>query len=250
MKMRTLSLLGLALAVCLSSALVAQEDRGGRDRGRGGRGGLGFGGPGGGFSMGGALELMSLLRMEEVQKEVDMSADTYKTVQEAMPSMRDIFSADESERTAKLKEANEKAKELFDEVLSPEHQKRLMGLLVQQNGNRAATNELIAKEIGLDEAGIKKVQEAVAKANEASMAKMRENRPSREGGDGGFDPSRFQEMRENMRKDSDKAIAEALTADQLKALEALKGEKFTFPEGRFGPGGRPRGTRPGSDSSN
>ncbi len=284
MKMRTLGLLSLALAVCLSSALVAQEQQaqqGGRGRGGpggggpgggpgGGRGGFGFGGPGGGLSMGGALELISLLRMEEVQKEVEMTAETYQAVQESvfggMAGMRDLS---ETERTAKMKEMNEKAKELLDEVLSPEHQKRLMGLLVQQNGNRAASNDLIAKEIGLDEAGIKKVEEAVTKAGEASRAKMQEMMAAARGGGGGagggFDPAKFQEMRDSMQKDTDKAIADVLTDAHKKALEALKGDKFAFPErqqfGRGGPGGGPggggppgggrtRGARPGGDTSN
>ena len=170
MKLRVLGLLSLAMAVCLSSALVAQ-DQPGRQRGQRGQGGPGgpgggpggrggFGGPGfGGGQIGGAVELMGLLRMEEVRKEVEMTDETYEAVQTAsrenMGDLAGLRDASEADRAAKMKEVNAKAQELLDEVLSPEHQKRLMGLLVQQRGNRSATNDLIAKEIGLDEAGIK-----------------------------------------------------------------------------------------------
>lgn len=270
MKLRTLGLLSLGLAVCISSALMAQDQTPGQGQGRGrggpgggpggpgGRGGFGgFGGPG--ISPGGALELAGLLRDEKVQKEVEMTADTYSAIRDAMPDMRELFSASEGERTAKLKEANEKAKEMLDEVLSPEHQKRLMGLLVQQNGNRAAANDLIAKEIGLDDAGMKKVQEAATKATEEMTAKMREMF-SGGGGAGGFDREKMTEMRDNAQKDTDKAIAAVLSAEQLAALEALKGEKFEFsprtfggpggggPGGRGGAGGGRPGARPGSDN--
>lgn len=261
MKLRILGVLGLALAVCLSSALVAQEE--GRGRGRGGPGGGaggpggGFrGGPGGGFQLGGALDLMGLLRDEKVRAEVDMSEETYSAVQENLPSMRDLFQASESERAAKLKEANTQAQETLDEVLSPEHQKRLMGLLVQQRGNQAATNDLIAKEIGLDEAGVKKVQEAAAKAGESMRDKMREAFQN-----AGGDREKIREMMEGMRAETDKAIAAALTPAQLKSLEALKGAKFEFSENRgfgggrgpggdAGGGGRPggRGNRPSGDN--
>ena len=105
MKMRSVGLLSLALAVCLSSVMVAQEQGGGRGRGGPGGGGRGGFGGGMGMSMGSALEVLGLLRMEEVQKEIGLSPEAYKTLQEALPDMRALFQADESERAAKLKEA-------------------------------------------------------------------------------------------------------------------------------------------------
>jgi hypothetical protein len=269
MKLHAVGLLSLALAVCLGSAMVAQEE--GRGRGRGGAGGPGAGGPGaggpggrggfpgmmGGGSMGGALDLVGLLRMEQVQKELEMTPEAAQAVRDAMPDMRELFNASESERAGKLKEASVKAQEVMDEVLSPEHQKRLLGLYVQQNNFRAASNELVAKEIGLDEAGVAKVKEAAAKAFADLRGKMEEMRSS-----GNMDFTKMREMMEGAGKDSEKAIQEVLTDDQEKALEALKGEKFEFPErpafggGRGGPGGdrgdrgdRGGRGRPGSDNN-
>ncbi len=258
MKLRFLGLLSLAMAVCLTTSLVAQEEgRRGGQRGRGGpqRGpGVGGGFRGGLPQIGGAIELMSLLQMEEVREEVEMSEDTYRAIQNARPDMRSLFQASEEERVAKLKEFNEQAQDLLDEVLTPDHLKRLMGLLVQRTGNRAAANDLIAGEIGLDESEQKKIRELADEAQASMRAKMREIFQG-----GGGDREKFQEMAEQARKEMDQSIAEALTSDQQKALEDLKGEKFEFPEGggfggRFGGGrrgggrpaggGRPRGDRP------
>lgn len=205
----------------------------------------------GGMSMGGALDLVGLLRMEQVQQEVKLEPEAAKAATDALPDMRALFGASESERPTMLKEANVKAQEVLDEVLSPEQQKRLMGLYVQQAGNRAATNELIAKEIGLDEAGVAKVKEAAAK----SMATMRDKMQEMRDG-GNVDFAKMRETMESVQKDTDKAIADVLTADQKKALEELKGDKFEFPErggfggGRGGPGGAEGGrTRPGRDNN-
>lgn len=247
MKIWSVGVLSLTLAVCVSSALVAQED--GRGRGRGGPGqggGRGFGGGfGGGMGMGmsgGALELLGLLRMEEVQKDIGMKPENYQTIQAALPDMRAIFQADEGERAAKLKEANAKAKDVLDEALSPKQQERLLGLLVQNQGMRAVTNELVAEKIGLDSAKTQEIQDALTKSREEMGAKMRE---AFAGGGDGDRQEKMREMMEQMRKDVDQAVAAKLSDKQKADLEALKGEAFTFPErpafGGRGPGAGGRG---------
>ncbi len=235
MKMRSAGMLSLTLAVCLSSVMVAQDEGSGRGRGgpRGARGG--FGG-GMGMSMGSALEVLGLLRVEEVQKEVGLSPEAYKQIQEAMPDLRSLFQADESERAAKLKEANAKAQDLIDEALSPKQQTRLLGLLVQQQGMRAVSNEMVAKQIGLDAAKTEEIKAVITKSNEGMRDKMRE-------AFGSGDRNKMREMFEDMRKETDAAIAAKLTDAQKKALEELKGDAFTFPERRGfgGPGGGDQG---------
>ena len=249
MKFRFLGLMGLGLVVCLAPAIQAQDEQRQRGRQRGGqRGGPGGGpggfGRGGGFQVGGALELMGLLRMPEVREEVNMEDEVYEALREGQPDMRAMFQAEPEERAEMMKEAGQKAQEMLDEVLEPDQLKRLMGLLIQQNGMRAASNDMIAKEIGLDEAGIKKVREAAVSAMEGMREKMREMFAGG-GGPGGFDREKMQSMMEDARKETDKQIGEALTSDQKKKLEDMKGEKFEFPErgGRGGFGGR--GGRPG-----
>lgn len=233
MKIRTIGLLSLAFAVCVSSALVAQEEGRGR-----GRGGPGFGGGMGMGMSGGALELLGLLRMEEVQKELGMTPETYKSLQEALPDLRSVFQASEGDRAAKLKEANAKAQDVIDEALSPKQQKRLLGLLVQQQGARAVTNELVAKQIGLEPAKAQEIREVLMKSGE----KMREAFT------GGGDREKMREAMEEIRKEIDQAVAAKLSDKQKEDLEELKGDAFTFPErsaaGRGGPGGR--GPGPGA----
>lgn len=143
-----------------------------------------------------------------------------------------------------MEEANETAQSTLDEVLEPEKQKRLMGLLAQRDGYRAVNNDLIAQEIGLDDAGKEKVRDAMAKIGE----EMREafgrgrGRGGEEGGRGGFNPEEMRARMEEMQQKMNDGIAAALTAEQKQKFEDLKGEKFEFPEfqgfgGRGGPGG-------------
>ncbi len=245
--------LSLIMALCLISATVIAQDEPGQRPGRGQRGGGGGGGgPGGpgGFGGGmgrmgmggGAMQLLGLLRMEEVRKEVKVSDEAYEAVQkaqrDAFANMGNLRDASEEERTKVMKDMNTKAQDLLEEAVDPAGLKRLMGLLLQQQGNSAVMNDVIAKEVGLSESDVKALGEAVAKSSEEGRAKMRE---AFQGG-GPPDREKMTEMMAEMRKKSDAAIDEKLTADQKKAVEALKGEKFTFPEGGgFGGFGGGRG---------
>ena len=171
-----------------------------------------------------------------------------------------------------MKDMNVKAQEYLDELVDPAGMKRLMGLLLQQQGQSASTNDLIAKEIGLKDPELKAVTEVVSKMNEERGTKMREMFTAGGGGGGGGgggpDPEMMKKITDltaELKKKTDTAIDEKLTADQKKAIETLKGEKFTFPEGggfggfggrggagggRGGAGGGGGGgrTRPGSDN--
>ncbi len=258
MKIRVLGILSMALLTCWASTLPAQQDgetrqRGGQrgdrgdrgDRGergqRGGfqRGGPQRGGPGGGrggIQLGSALELMRILRVEQVREEIELSDEVYEAMSDgARIDMRSMFQMSAEERQEKLKEVNEKAQDMMDEALEPSQLKRLMGLYVQQAGPAAAANAIIAQEIGLDESGIEKVKDAIGKAREEMFNKMREMRDA-----GGEQPDREQmrAMFEEMRTESQEIIGDALSDEQKEKLEKLKGEKFEFPEGAFGFGGR------------
>jgi hypothetical protein len=250
MTSRFLCLASLAMVVCLATSSTAQQGRG---QGAGGRGGPGgFGGFGGGFGggMGGALELLGLLRMEEVRNEIKMEDSTWEAVQEAqqdaMGDLRGIRDMSEDERAAKIKEIGTKAQDLVDEVLEPAQQKRLLGLLVQQRGVRSVTNSMVAKEISLSEDGVKKATEAMMQSMEGMREKMRPAEGERP------DFTKMREAMEEANKEADKAIEATLSDDQKKALDALKGEKFEFPEqpafggGRGGPGGAGGRGRPGA----
>lgn len=265
MKLRSLIVVGLAAALCLTAPVIAQDEagRGGRSGAGGGRGGFPGGGfPGGGMLGGGqlgggALELVSMLRMEEVRDEIELSPQTYEAVKKAQAESRgedrDFRSMSEDDRAKMMADMNTKAQDLMEEVLTPKQQTRLVGLFAQQRGLSAVTNKFVAKEVGLDEAGVKKVEETVAKARE-SMGDPREKmREIFSGGDRDKAREAMQKMMEETKTSTEAAINATLTDAQKKAFEELKGEKFEFPEsqfgGRGGPGGRGgasggRGERP------
>ncbi len=221
----------------------------------------------GGMQMGGgAMELLGLLRIEEVRKDkqIDMDESTWETISTAqrdiMGDMRNFRDMSEDERAAKMKEMGDKAKDLVDEALSPGQQERLMGLIVQRNGVRSVMNDMIADKIGMTADDTKKVQAAMTKATEGMRAKFEEFRNSAGEGERP-DFTKMREMMTEAQKDVEKAIEGELSKSHKEQLEALKGAKFDFPEeqrGGFGggrpggaggqPGNRPRGGRPGGDN--
>ena len=83
-----------------------------------------------------------------------------------------------AEREQRMKESAQKAQDILDEVLPPEGMDRLIGLYVQLRGNTSITGELPSKKLGLSEADIKKIDEAVGKIRD----EMRQNRGNRQGG--------------------------------------------------------------------
>lgn len=260
-------LMSLAVAACLLAPAMAQDEQGGRRGGRGQGGPFGGrgGGPGGfgggrGFQSGPALELMGLLRMEEVRKDIELDDEVWEVVQEKTQvdfrAMRDMS---EDERAKKMEEMNSVAQDLMDEALEPSQQERLMGLLAQQAGPRAALNDIVAEKIGLKDASKKKLQEALEKQGEEMREKMQSvfaemgfgrgggRGPGGAGGEGGRpDFTQMREKMEEMRKESTEALEaefKKVDAGAFKKFEDLKGEKFEFPQfgGFGGRGGGPGG---------
>ncbi len=251
MKIRFLGFLSLALAVCLASAIQAQDEQRGRGQRGGRQRGGGFGGFGGGFGgfrgggpqPGGAMQLMGLLNMEEVRQEVGLDNEVWEAipVEAKRPDFQALRDASEEERKEILSAANQAAQETLDEVLEPDSQRRLMGLFAQQAGYQAVMNEAIAKEIGLDEAGMAKAQKAAEEAGQSLRDQMREMFQSMR--DGGGDREGMREKMAELMKKPGEAIEAVLSAEQKKKLEELKGEEFEFP--RRGPGMFGRGRGPG-----
>jgi Spy/CpxP family protein refolding chaperone len=239
--------LAVGLMVCSVSVAFAQPGGGGFGGGGfgGGRGGFGggFGGPGG---FGGGL---MLLGDENVRKDLGITDDQVKKMEEFQVKMRDemgqVFQGmrdlSPEERAAKFQEIQKKMTDLSDaaqkQILLPKQIERLKQISFQASLNRGGTGDALgngdlAKELGITEAQ----KEALKKAQEAADA----------------------EMREEMTKLRDKArqkIISVLTAEQQAKLKKLTGESITFappqfgggrggPGGPGGAGGRPGGGRP------
>ena len=216
-----------------------------------------MGGMFGSMMGGGALQLMGLLRNEDVRKEIDLSDDVFQAIQDAQgdtfSKMRGLRDASEEDQKKIMEEVNSSAQDLMDEVLTPDQQKRLMGLLAQIVGPPSVMNSLIAKELSLPES----TRADLAKEAEAFGTKMREMFTSARENGSFPDFSKIQESLDEFSKN----VESKLSDSQKKAFEQLKGEKTALADagimglmgsamggggfgGRGGPGG-PGGNRDG-----
>lgn len=224
----------------------------------GGGGGRGPGGMMGG--MGGGGGVLSLLRMEEVRKELQIDESQTKKLEEISTALREAMprldfaglrDLSDEERTKKMEEfqkgmaeATKKQEAKLDDILDPDQSSRLMGLLVQRENVRAVLSyDKVAAAITLTD-------EQKTKLTTIDRESRNAMRPRGAGGAGGERPD-FTQIREQMekaRKETEEKMSAVLTDAQKKKLEELKGAKFEFPERGFGgPGGGqgPGGGRPG-----
>ncbi len=249
MTFRVMACLTLALTV-FASSVMAQDQRGGRGGPQGGggpggqQGGRGFGGGMGMMrSAGGAGSILNLLAMAEVRKEVGVSEEAYepvgKMVTEYREKQRGMRDATEEERKKATDEYNAKAQDVLDELLAPAKQKRLKGLYAQQAQSRAVLNTVIAKEIGVSETLRTEIEKALQEQMEKMMASFQQ-------GGGGGGGAGMREAFTKAQEDAAKLVDSKLNAEQRKALEELKGEKFEFPQGGFGFGGGQGGGQGGN----
>ena len=237
--------LALAAVVATSSDALAQR-------------GQGRGGFGGGFGRGGFGGPAALIGNEQVQEELKLTDDQKSRIEkvtselrekgrEAVGDFRDVQNLSEEERGARREEMQKKmepiaaeAQKKIGEILTDDQQKRLQQITLQQRGNRALTDEKVAKELGLDEQQVAAIKEAL----DAQDAKMRElmprGGPGRGGNDGGNDDAgrreRFEKI-QALREETDARVKDALTEAQAKKFEEMKGRPFEMRRGGFGRGG-------------
>lgn len=186
------------------------------------------GGRGRGMGMGGMMSHAALLRQEAVQAELGLSADQKSKVASELPQRgpgggggggggnpRDMTDDERQkwmeERRARQAEDDKKVVALLD----AKQLGRLKEIRVQALGAGALMDETVAKELGITDDQVSKLQ--------AAMQSMR--------GQGGGDPA---EMRRTMYT---KAL-EMLSPEQKTKLEALRGAPFDTSKLQMrGPGG-------------
>ena len=248
------------LAAALMTVLIATTAVGqgqGRRRGQGGPGGPGGpGGRGGMGMMGGGMGMMSgdaallgLMRVEEVQKEVDLmpdQIDALPKLQETAASGfdRELFGkmreASESEREELLKEMREKQEEAgkkltaqLEELLLPNQLERLREIALQQQGFNALFNATVVEKLKITEEQTEKLQAVRQESGE----KMREELGElfRSG-----DRDKIGEKMEEFRKQQMDEGMKVLSSDQRTQFKEMQGEPFDLPQGAMmrGPGGR------------
>ncbi len=238
---------GLATAAVLVVAGAALAQPPGKPGGRGPRG-FGFGAMGGPGS-----NWMMLLRVEKVQKELDIVAEQKTKLDEigkkAAAQMRELFgpppqagqelSREElrarfAERGKKMEAINQETRKAIEEVLLPHQIERLKQISLQLRGTQALSDPEVAKELGIT----KEQEEKFAQVREEAANKARELFGSGERG-------QMREKFEALRKETDEKLLAVLTAEQKEKFEKMKGPKFEIDlrelMGGFGGPGRPRG---------
>lgn len=237
---------GLAVMATLVIAATALGQPPGKP---GGRRPLGFGfGPG----MGLGSNWLTLLRVEKVQKELELVDDQKAKLQQigekAMARMREAFPRPEpgqqlsrqerqarfAEMSKKMQAINQETQKAIEEVLLPHQVERLKQISLQIRGTQALNDPEVAKELGITEEQKQKIaqvrQEAMNQGRELFTSGQREQ---------------IREKMEALRKETDEKVLAVLTADQKEKFEKMKGPKFDLDMrelmGGFRGRGRPQG---------
>jgi hypothetical protein len=228
----------------------------GQAGGRGARGGRAGGMMAGGMMGGGGdMMLLGLLRIEEVQKEIDMMADQVEAIGKIGEQLRDtprpeagfdFREATEEQRESfmvKMREFAEtqgkKVTEQLEEVLLPEQLERARQIALQAQGMQAFSDPTFIKKIGLTEAQQEKLKAQQEGMREKMGTAMREAAQS---GDRDSIRAKIEEMRD----ESFKEAKSVLTEEQKKKYDEMLGKPFELPEGAMrggfgggrGPGGQ------------
>jgi len=254
-------LLVLVVVIADSPSPAQDRDRGGRRGGerfgQAGRGGFG----GGGRRGGGGVDAGRLLRNEKVQTELkldeDQRGELAKLAEEAIDSVREMFSGfrdlSDAERQEKMEEMRTKRQELqadmrkkLEAVLNTDQVKRLDEITLQVRGIGALADKQYMGKLSITDQqkqGIEDVVEAQRDMQRELFGSFRDLRD--------LDPDEQQEKMAEMRKkgeeistETEAAVLELLTAEQRTNFEELKGEPFEldrrelFGGGRGGPGGQ------------
>ncbi len=239
---RSVLMSGLVLVLIVSTASAQQR----RGQGRRGFGGRGFRGMRASSAM--------LLGIEEVQKELGLSDEQKKQVDELLSDVReqmrssfggfqemqDLSQEERAERFAKVIEkvevTNKQTDEKVGKILDAKQAERLGQLRIQREGLRALSRPKIAERLGLTD------------QQQAEMRKIREDvRPQARGGRDMSEEdrramfARMMQQREKMEAD----ILAVLTDEQKQKWAEAKGQAFEFPrpQGFGGFGGRNAGPR-------
>ncbi len=204
--------------------------------------GPGRGGPGMMGRSGGGSPLM-LLRLEQVQKELELvdeqkqklqtlGEETMKKMREQFAGMRDLA---EDERRAQYEKLREKMQEQTKElekkvegILLPHQIDRLKQIQLQIQGSRALADEKVVEALGITEeqkTKFNEIRDAMRQKMQGVGAKFRELRDLEED----QRRAKSEELRARMREAAEAAKEKALSVlsdEQRQTLEKMKGEKF------------------------
>jgi hypothetical protein len=184
--------------------------------------------PFGGFQRGPSAAM--LLGQESIQKELKLSADQLKKVEEWSEKMRekmqDIFALEEPERGKKLQELNRENDKALAALLTSEQAKRLKQIGYQQQGTAALTTPEVASAVGPSDEQQKQIGQISEETNKQTRALFQPGAPP--------DDATRAKM-EALRKAGSEKILAVLTDAQKTAWKDLQGQPFKRPTGFGGP---------------
>jgi hypothetical protein len=189
---------------------------------------------------GGALELMPLLHVQEVRKELGLDDKVFKPklvaymsdMEKRMVAVRSLVLPTPNTDWAKLFEEpmakeNEHFQEFLEGELSPAQHQRLISLFVQARGYRSVSNKFVAIKLGIDGEDAVKLRKQVDEIREDIM---RESAPLfRRAFEKGADRDKFEELVLQNHKKMDARIEKLLTDKQREKLTELRGEEVAGP---------------------
>ena len=260
----------ISLVSAVSVPLVFAQGDANRDRGRAGGGeqaGGRFGGGGSGGGPGGMMGgsggmaggmmgrggdnvMFDLLRLKEVQVEIELMPDqeaSLKKLAERQRGERPDFNfreASEEDRNAffakmqaDMAKRSAEAKEQLEEILLPAQFERLEQLAVQARGTMGLVHADTAKSLAITEEQSTKLKAEMQTFGETAREQVTE--AFRSG-----DRDAVREKMQSMRKELDGKLLAVLTEKQKADYEKLKGAPFDLPDmsaiggrGAGGPGG-------------
>jgi hypothetical protein len=213
--------------------------------------------------MGGGDQTIALLRIEEVQTELEIAPEQNEAIDKLseesrqgggmdFSKVRDMTEEERAEFFTKFREEqtkrNKEMKEKLEEVLLPPQMERLEQISIQVRGLQALEDEEVATKLSITEDQKAKMKTVRDELQSGMRERMQELMAS---GDRDAMREAFTKIREEM----ESKVLAVLNEEQKSKFEEMKGEPFTMPEGfgRGGFGGRPggeaggRGGRPGGE---
>lgn len=234
--LRTMGAVTLAATMAIA---MAQGGPGGGPGGGQGRGGMRGGGMMGMQDRSGVM----LLVRADVQRDLKLTSEQQSKLQamqaSMMERMREMWQNNQGGQPNMdaLRQMNEAMQKEVATVLTPAQMKRLGEIRVQLQGNRAALDPEVQKELGItaeQKGRLDQLQQGLQSANQSVRQRMQNGDISREEG-----MASMQRNNEVMNQE----IAKILTAAQNEKLKTMGGAKFEAdeqPMGGFGGGRRDR----------
>jgi len=188
-----------------------------------------------------------LVQIEKIQKELELSEDQVESLLDLESSDRPVAKTDDDSSTDKPKaerpnfremsseqrtayfekrrkaseERRSAAEEKLNEILLPHQVRRLEQIKIQLMGAQALQDEVVAKELNLDE-------ETRDKMKEVARERMNEMRDIMREAFASGDREAIQETMGEMRASLEEAVFDAMTEEQRAKLDELKGPPISF----------------------